>query len=75
MSEIYLAVSQEYEKDLLRVKEEISTFEDIYKTKTHSQENRQMTKGILKKLYKEKDDYARKAKFYRTLYQRAKIGK
>ena len=75
MSEVYLEISQEYDKDFKIVTEQIRIFEEIYKNKKQKPETKELAKQILIKLYKEKDKYARQSKFYRTLHQKSQIGK
>ena len=70
---VYLELSQEYEKGFLFVKEEIKTFEDIFKTRKG--EIKDNSKKILKLLYTERDDNERQAKSYREIHNRVKADK
>lgn len=48
---------------------EIKTFEHIFKNKELSQSIRNGYKDLLKILYKERDENAKRAEHYRTLYK------
>jgi uncharacterized coiled-coil DUF342 family protein len=70
---IYLELSQEYEKDVLSIKEEIKTFEDIFKTRKG--EIKDNSKKVLKLLYAERDENDRQAKHYRKIHNSTQADK
>jgi len=67
MRDILLEMAQEYDKDLISIKAQITLLEGIYRKKKTD-----IIKDILKKLYEERDYYANRANFYRALHTKSK---
>ncbi len=63
--DLALGFKQLYEQDI----KEIVFFEHIFKNKELSQTIRNGYKELLKILYKERDDNAKRAEYYRAIYK------
>jgi hypothetical protein len=66
--EIYLDLALGFKKAYEQNKREIETFEHIFLNKALTKKCRDSFKDLLKIIYKERDDNARNAKYYRALY-------
>jgi len=68
LKELYQELSLGFKRDYKQVVSEIETFERIFKDKKWKPETKKKAKDILVLLYKQRDNYAAKAKHYRALY-------
>jgi len=67
MNAVYQDLAKRFEEALKSITGEIGTFESILKDKRFGVKTHNAAKEVLKTLYRERDTYATKAKWYREI--------